>query len=186
MARRAAAAAAEVRETKEELKIKDLLVLDLTKKQQEIELRLNNFKVTKPDQILYEEVKSARNKYVNDIQNSSQQLEELKQRIKMSQNELEILKNESAEKEKSLAMVRGSTKKEIQEKNKKEAMLNKSELDRQKLMEQSSQQANEITKLEMITTSLQQDLIEIRKMYESACESRNYMGIQLIDRNDEL
>ena len=50
----------------------------------------------------------------------------------------------------------------------------------------SSQQANEITKLEMITTSLQQDLIEIRKMYESACESRNYMGIQLIDRNDEL
>ena len=38
----------------------------------------------------------------------------------------------------------------------------------------------------MITTSLQQDLIEIRKMYESACESRNYMGIQLIDRNDEL
>ncbi len=49
MARRAAAAAAEVRETKEELKIKDLLVLDLTKKQQEIEVRLNNYKVPGPD-----------------------------------------------------------------------------------------------------------------------------------------
>lgn len=131
-------------------------------------------------------MKSARNKFVNDIQNSSQQLAELKQRIKMSQNDLEILKNESAEKEKSLSMLKGSTKKQTQEKNKKEAVLNKSELEKQKLKEQGSQQANEITKLEMITLSLQSDLLLIRKNYESACESRNYMGIQLIDRNDEL
>ena len=59
MARKASAALAEVRETREELKIKELLILDLTKKQQEIEFKLNNFKA------LYEEVKSARNKYVN-------------------------------------------------------------------------------------------------------------------------
>lgn len=45
MARRASGALAEVRETREELKIKELLILDLTKKQQEIETKLNNFKV---------------------------------------------------------------------------------------------------------------------------------------------
>ena len=45
MARKASAALAEVRETREELKIKGLLILDLTKKQQEIEFKLNNFKV---------------------------------------------------------------------------------------------------------------------------------------------
>lgn len=77
MARKASAANAEVRETGEELKIKELIILDLTKKQQETELRLKNFKD------LYEEVKSARNKYVNLIQNSSQDLAELKERIKI-------------------------------------------------------------------------------------------------------
>jgi hypothetical protein len=45
MARRASGAQAEVRETREELKIKELLILDLTKKQQEIEFKLNSFKV---------------------------------------------------------------------------------------------------------------------------------------------
>ena len=47
-------------------------------------------------------MKSARNKYVNLIQNSSQDLAELKERIKILQNELEILKNESAEKNKTI------------------------------------------------------------------------------------
>jgi hypothetical protein len=61
-----------VRETQEELKVKELLILDLTKKQEETENKLEHFKA------LYEEVKSARNKYVNLIQNSSQDLAELK------------------------------------------------------------------------------------------------------------
>ena len=70
--------------------VKELLILDLTKKYQETENKLEHFKS------LYEEVKSARNKYVNLIQNSSQDLAELKERIKILQNELEILKNESS------------------------------------------------------------------------------------------
>ena len=59
MARTASQAMAQARETKEELKVKELLILDLTKKQQETEFRLNAFLA------LYEEVKNARNKYVS-------------------------------------------------------------------------------------------------------------------------
>lgn len=59
MARTASQAMAQARETKEELKVKELLILDLTKKQQETEFRLNSFIA------LYEEVKNARNKYVS-------------------------------------------------------------------------------------------------------------------------
>lgn len=44
-ARKASGANAEVRATKEELKIKELQMLDLTKRQQEIEFKLNSFKV---------------------------------------------------------------------------------------------------------------------------------------------
>ena len=61
MARKASSAMGEVRETREELKIKELHILDLQKKLQETEFKLNHFKV------LYEEVKSARNKHVNQI-----------------------------------------------------------------------------------------------------------------------
>jgi chromosome segregation ATPase len=88
MARTASQAMAQARETKEELKVKELLILDLNKKFQETEFRLNSFIA------LYEEVKNARNKYVSLIQNSSQDLAEMKERIKILQNEVEILRNE--------------------------------------------------------------------------------------------
>ena len=61
MARTASQAMAQQRETREELKVKELLILDLTKKQQETEFRLNSFIA------LHEEVKNARNKYVSQI-----------------------------------------------------------------------------------------------------------------------
>ena len=61
MARTASHAMAQARETKEELKVKELIILDLTKKQQETEMKLTQYGV------LYEEVKNARNKYVSKI-----------------------------------------------------------------------------------------------------------------------
>lgn len=180
MARKASSALGEVRETREELKIKELLILDLTKKQQEIESQLNSFKA------YYEEVKSARNKYVNLIQNSSQNLAELKEHIKISQNELEILKNESSEKQRTLNRLGLTIQKHKHDRDKARTNLNRLDSRKKTLIERGSQQANEIAKLNMITLSLQNDMLEIRKLYERACESRNYMGVQLIDRNDEL
>ncbi len=38
----------------------------------------------------------------------------------------------------------------------------------------------------MIIMSLEKEMLVLRKKYEKACEDRNYTGIQLIDRNDEL
>ena len=38
----------------------------------------------------------------------------------------------------------------------------------------------------MIINSLQKEMNMLIYEYEQACEHRNYMGIQLIDRNDEL
>jgi uncharacterized small protein (DUF1192 family) len=100
MARTASSASAQARETKEELKVKELLILDLTKKQQETDFKLNSFIS------LYEDVKNARNRYVAMIQDSSQDLAEMKERIKILQNEVEILRNESSEKDRALVDVR--------------------------------------------------------------------------------
>lgn len=121
MARTASQAMAQMRETKEELKVKELLILDLSKKQQDTEFRLSSFIA------LYEEVKNQRNKYVSQIQDNSQDLAELKERIKILQNEVEILRNESSEKDRALVDIkhqvmkstydRDSLKSELDKKN---------------------------------------------------------------------
>lgn len=48
------------------------------------------------------------------------------------------------------------------------------------------QKINEGDKLNLIINSLQKEMNNLIYYYEIACESRNYRGIQLIDKNDEL
>lgn len=170
----------QARETKEELKVKELLILDLTKKQQETEFRLNAFMT------LYEEVKNARNKYVSQIQSSSQDLAEMKERIKILMNEVEILRNESSEKDRTLTDCKKNVQTEIQQRDTLRADLNKNEFLYKNRMSIIGQKINEGDKLNLIINSLQKEMNNLIFKYEMACESRNYMGIQLIDKNDEL
>jgi hypothetical protein len=44
----------------------------------------------------------------------------------------------------------------------------------------------EIDKLNSIINAVERDMVRLKKQYEQAVEERNYTGIQLIDRNDEL
>ena len=84
-AREAAKAMGAARDTHEELKVKELVILDLSKKHSETAIRLREFSK------LYDVVKSDRNKYVNQIQASAQALAEMKEKLKILQNEVEIL-----------------------------------------------------------------------------------------------
>jgi hypothetical protein len=43
-----------------------------------------------------------------------------------------------------------------------------------------------IDKLNSIINGLEHEMMTLKKRYEAAVEIRNYTGIQLIDRNDEL
>lgn len=121
MARTASQAMAQAKETIEELKVKELLILDLLKKQQETEFRLNTF------QALYEDVKNMRNKYVAQIASSSQDLAEMKERIKILQNEVEILRNESADKDIILEKYNKRVQEAQMARDKHRAELNKKE-----------------------------------------------------------
>lgn len=49
-----------------------------------------------------------------------------------------------------------------------------------------NQKIQESDKLNLIINSLQKEMNSLIFDYEQACEERNFMGIQLIDRNDEL
>ena len=66
---------------------------------------------------LFQEVKNGRNRYVAEIQALSQDLAEMKERIKILNNEVEILRNESQEKSRTLIDTRHQVQKEINERD---------------------------------------------------------------------
>lgn len=131
-------------------------------------------------------MKNARNKYVSQIQASSQDLAEMKERIKILQNEVDILKTESGEKDRALVDIKHKKAKKINTRDKKRNELDKLKYTFNQKLGKISQLINQGDKLNLIINSLQKDMNNLIYEYEQACESRNYMGIQLIDRNDEL
>lgn len=48
------------------------------------------------------------------------------------------------------------------------------------------QQIVEIEKQNCVINSLERQMLRLKAMYETAVEQRNFAGVQLIDRNDEL
>ncbi|CAE7945137.1 Ccdc146, partial [Symbiodinium sp. KB8] len=88
------------RETADEVAMKELEEQDLKKKHQEISQKQKEFCT------MYEVVKNERNKYMTHIQKSDQHLSEMKEKFKILSNEVEILRMESAYKDKQLARIR--------------------------------------------------------------------------------
>ncbi len=70
------------KDTKKQVQMKELTILDLTKRSNELSNRLKEFTA------LYEVVKNERNKYVNLIQSSSQALAEMREKIRILHNEV--------------------------------------------------------------------------------------------------
>jgi chromosome segregation ATPase len=71
-----------------QVKMRQLVIMDLTKRCADLSNRLKEFSA------LYEVVKNERNKYVNLIQKSTQALAEMREKIRILQNEIEILGQE--------------------------------------------------------------------------------------------
>eukprot|EP00928_Gymnodinium_smaydae_P047441 TRINITY_DN31663_c0_g1_i1.p1 TRINITY_DN31663_c0_g1~~TRINITY_DN31663_c0_g1_i1.p1 ORF type:complete len:925 (-),score=324.64 TRINITY_DN31663_c0_g1_i1:106-2880(-) len=180
LARDAATAHRLCRETSDEVAMKQLEEDDLRKKHQEISQKQREFCT------MYEVVKNERNKYMTSIQKSSQHLSEMKEKLKILQNEVEILRMESAFKDKKLQSTR-------QEAQRLEVVHDQLQNEKTKitargaaLNEQVEQYVIEIDKLNSIINSIEKEMVILRRKYEQAVETRNFTGTQLIDRNDEL
>merc|ERR1712054_670776 len=137
-------------------------------------------------QLEEDDLKKKRNKYMTHIQKSSQHLSEMKEKLKILQNEVEILRMESAFKDKQLQKVKQDAQRlEVvhdQLQNEKTRITAKGA----NLNEQVEQYVIEIDKLNSIINSIEKEMVILRRKYEQAVETRNFTGIQLIDRNDEL
>lgn len=168
------------RETIDEVAMKQLEEEDLKKKHQEISQKQKEFCT------MYEVVKNERNKYMTHIQKSSQHLSEMKEKLKILQNEVEILRMDSAYKDKQLQRTQ-------QEAQRLDVVHDQLQSERTRiyskgvtLNEQVEQYVIEIDKLNSIINSIEKEMVVLRRQYEQAVETRNFTGTQLIDRNDEL
>lgn len=168
------------KEARQYVRMKELMILDLTKRCNEISNRLKEFSA------LYEVVKNERNKYVNLIQSSTQALAEIREKIRILSNEVEILSNESSTKDKALSKERIA---HTQAQNQRDSLrqdMNKLLSDYRQKQGVVEQQIMEIDKLNAVINILEKDMLEVKKAYEKAVGERNGTGVQLIERNDEL
>ncbi|QDZ21229.1 coiled-coil domain-containing protein [Chloropicon primus] len=168
------------KEAVEVAQLKDMIRADLKKKKKDTFRRLHEF------QQLYELVKSQRNKFVNLIQASSQSIAEMKEKLKILSNELEILRTETMNKEKLLAKARLDRSTSQADREHVRTELNKCAFVFKQKQEVIEEQISEIDKLNSIISCTERDMLRLKRMYEVAVEARNHTGILLIDRNDEL
>ena len=168
------------KEARQHVKMKELIILDLTKRCNEISNRLKEFSA------LYEVVKNERNKYVNLIQSSTQGLSEMREKIRILLSEVEILGNESTAKDTALAKEKNAHQHSQVQRDALRQDMNGLLSEYRAKQSVVEQQIQEIDKLNVVINTMEKEMLELKSRYEKAVEERNVTGVQLIDRNDEL
>lgn len=135
---------------------------------------------------MYDVIKNERNKCVNQIQICTQRAAEMREKLKILGNEHEILRTSSSQKEKQLQRQR---LKYVNSVSLRDSIRN--EKDKQKkildeLRELQEQQTMNIANYNNIVNYNEEESTRLRKRYEEAVKERNYRGIELIKRNEEL
>ena len=153
--------------------MKELEEFDLKKKYQEIAQRQKEFCTA------YEVVKNERNKYVNQIQTCSQNLSEMKEKLKILQNEVEILRMDAASKDKLCKKEQVSHQQIRNERDQLRAELSQLHNKRDAFNEQVSLNVVEIDSLNRVITQREGQMAELKRQYEIAVEQRNFTGVEL-------
>ena len=135
---------------------------------------------------LYEVAKGERNSYSTAIQQSKQSSAEMRERVKILRNEVDILHVETAAKDKALEKEHQAFAAASSTRDQLRAASNRSSQEYAERQLKVEQQILEIDKLSSIIDGLERDMHRLKLQYEAAVELRSYTGIQLIDRNDEL
>ncbi|PHJ17293.1 flagellar associated protein [Cystoisospora suis] len=165
------------------------------KKEEETHLRRQKREVTKSTaefQRLTEMVRLECNQYITLKQNSDQQAAEMTERHKILENEVEILRLQAEAKARAIEKRSLQTQKEVEQRG--WLRLEQSRLIQKVKAESQRMEENiiEIDRLNSVINILEKEMLDIKRSYQTAIESRNLTGIQLLDRqvwhssNDEL
>ncbi|KAF5912233.1 hypothetical protein HPG69_013400, partial [Diceros bicornis minor] len=163
-----------------EIKAKDLEIRIHRKKKREIHRRLREFAK------LYDTVRNERNKFVNLLHKAHQKVNEIKERHKMSLNELEILRNSAVTQERKLqnSMLKHANNVTVRQSMQNDVCKIVAKL--QEMKEKKEAQLNNIDRLASMITTIEEEMVQLRKKYEKAIQHRNESGVQLIEREEEV
>ncbi|XP_068829469.1 coiled-coil domain-containing protein 146 [Capricornis sumatraensis] len=163
-----------------EIKAKDLEIRIHRKKKREIHRRLREFAK------LYDTIRNERNKFINLLHKAHQKVNEIKERHKMSLNELEILRNSAVTQERKLqnSMLKHANNITIRESMQNDVCKIIAKL--QEMKEKKEAQLNNIDRLANMITMIEEEMVQLRKKYERAVQRRNESGVQLIEREEEV
>ncbi|XP_036285528.1 coiled-coil domain-containing protein 146 [Pipistrellus kuhlii] len=163
-----------------EIKAKDIEIRINKKKTREIQRRLKEFAQ------LYDTIRNERNKFINLLHKAHQQVTEIKERHKMSLNELEILRNSAVSQERKLqnSMLKHANNVTIRESMQNDVC--KIIVKLQEMKEKKEVHLNNLDRLAHMITMIEDEMVKLRKKYERAIQSRNESGVQLIEREEEV
>ncbi|KAM5236429.1 coiled-coil domain-containing protein 146 [Ctenodactylus gundi] len=163
-----------------EIKAKDLEIRIHKKKTREIHRRLREFAK------LYDTVRNERNKLVNLLHKAHQKVNEIRERHKMSLNELEILRSSAISQERKLqnCLLKHANNVTIRDSMKNDVCKIATKLQRMK--EKKEAQLSNMDRLSHMITVIEDEMVQLRKKYEKAVQLRNESGVQLIEREEEV
>eukprot|EP00002_Diphylleia_rotans_P000333 TRINITY_DN10172_c0_g3_i1.p1 TRINITY_DN10172_c0_g3~~TRINITY_DN10172_c0_g3_i1.p1 ORF type:complete len:860 (+),score=260.50 TRINITY_DN10172_c0_g3_i1:63-2642(+) len=164
----------------EEVKIRDIAIMDLQKKIAEGETKL------KQQQNLYEAVRSDRNLYSKNLIESQEEIAEMKRKFKIMNHQIEQLKEEISSKDAALVKEHFDHMKVEKEKENLKNELGRVKEQIEEAEQAISQQKAEIQKLNHIINEADAERIRQKKEYEMVINERDILGTQLIRRNEEL
>ncbi|OBS63895.1 hypothetical protein A6R68_07566, partial [Neotoma lepida] len=164
----------------QEIRAKDLEIRLYKKRKYEIHRRLKEFAQ------LYDTIRNERNKFVNLLHKAHQKVNEIKERHKMSLNELEILRSSAVSLERKLqnSMLKHSNNVTIRESMQNDVCKITAKL--QEMKEKKEVQLNSMDRLASMITMIEEEMVQLRKKYEKAVQRRNESGVQLIEREEEV
>ncbi|EFC49035.1 hypothetical protein NAEGRDRAFT_62959 [Naegleria gruberi] len=134
----------------------------------------------------YSLMERERNKYAKAIQDSAQSHAEIREKNKILENELEVLTKQNQQKSEELKQVKRKVEDEVTTKASMLSEFSKKRLASKQKEEQNLELIMEIDKLNADINLAEEIMALLKKKYEGGVQDRNYTGIQLIDRNDEL
>ncbi|PIK60071.1 putative coiled-coil domain-containing protein [Apostichopus japonicus] len=140
---------------------------------------------------LYDVIKNERNKCVNLIQASTQKAAEMREKIKILQNEIEILRT-SCHGKKLIVSFWQFQKAKLKHVNAivlRDQLRNelaKQQRIESEMQQQLEQQRLDIAKLNLMINQAEEQMVRLRTRFKAAVQHRNDRGVQLIERHEEV
>ena len=169
-----------VRDSKNLAMERNLNYLDLCRKLEQDQIRMREFAE------LYERVKVDRNRHVNTIQSSKHLIVEMKEKIKILENETEVLRSEFEQIAIAVKLQKNQLSEAFKKRDKTRADLKKAEDFYKELMSKIDFQAGETDRLNHILHSLEDQINYQQGRYSAQADDCADRQRMLIDKQDEL